>query len=710
MNGVFSRVLEISLSGSVIVLAVLALRLILRKAPRRTVCLLWMLAVLRLLVPFEIESDWSLQPEPVTILPPPVAQEGYFDSGTAPGPVQPELLEDAAEYPIQPVPEETSEPAQILPWVWLVGVGALAVHGAVSYLRLKRRVRDAVILGEGVWIVPGLDTAFVLGFFRPQVYLPVLEDGERELVLLHERQHIRRLDHWWKLAAYAAVSIHWFNPLAWVTYVLLCRDMELACDQETVKGMDNAKRKAYSAALLNCAAKRSGIAACPVAFGEISVKERIKMVLNYKKPGFWVTVVALLAAIAVGVCLLTTPKTDLQRCEQALMTWQEMEVYELHQSQSNIGDAVENAWSEMDYRSIDGEHLMRFSYAEDTGYWYHWKDGKCYVRDFLSQDTEWKGTEWHETEAQEKMVIPWIMWLEWDQLTIHNCEAADDGKTVLMTVDFPTLGPGTLSFHFDDDGELWSVSRSFTDPGSNVSTGTIELVTRDRTKIEEEMGRFGVIPELVQLYSELERVQGLEHLHLITEIKDETGYPGYDSARQEFIRWGNNYYRNYENHGIKGSWVVTALKYGGKIYVRQYSEDGAAPNMDWKQDESREYDNVMLLKEGWNELRVSDIRQEEGDTVITLQRDVAEANNGVATYYSITYDFRLDPVGKLVSLTYSDYSKVIRDDSFGKGVFEGPYQAVTYIMDTPDEELEQRILETIIEVEEVQATAQKRGI
>ena len=224
------------------------------------------------------------------------------------------------------------------------------------------------------------------------------------------------------------------------------------------------------------------------------------------------------------------------------------------------------------------------------------------------------------------------------------------------------------------------------------------------------MGRFGVIPELVQLYSELERVQGLEHLHLITEIKDETGYPGYDSARQEFIRWGNNYYRNYENHGIKGSWVVTALKYGGKIYVRQYSEDGAAPNMDWKQDESREYDNVMLLKEGWNELRVSDIRQEEGDTVITLQRDVAEANNGVATYYSITYDFRLDPVGKLVSLTYSDYSKVIRDDSFGKGVFEGPYQAVTYIMDTPDEELDQRILETMIEVKEVQATAQKRGI
>ena len=295
MDSLFSHILKISLSGSVIVLAVLALRLILRRAPKRAVCLLWMLAVLRLLVPFEIQSDWSLQPEipAVTFTPP--AQAEYFDSGPVLGePVPPEYLEDAVEYPLQqdPVPEKSTEPVEILPWLWLAGVGVLAVHGLVSFRKLKRRVRDSVILEEGVWTCPGLDSAFVLGFFRPRVYLPVLPEEERELVLLHERCHIRRLDHWWKLAAYAAVSLHWVNPLAWVTYILMCRDMELACDQETVKTMDNAKRKAYSAALLRCAVKRSGIAACPVAFGEISVKERIKMVLNYKKPGFWVTVVA----------------------------------------------------------------------------------------------------------------------------------------------------------------------------------------------------------------------------------------------------------------------------------------------------------------------------------------------------------------------------------------------------------------------------------
>ena len=706
MDAVFSRLMEVSGEGSVIVLAVLALRLVLRRAPRRTVCLLWMLAVLRLLVPFKIESDWSLQPEQ-EVFTPPVVQEEYFDSGTAQTPMIPEYLENTVEYPLdQPTVPEKVTVADILPWLWLLGAGLLAVHGAVSYVRLKGRVRDAVVLEEGVWLCPGLDTAFVLGFFRPQIYLPVLDAQERELVLRHERCHIRRLDHWWKLAAYAAVSIHWFNPLVWVTYVLLCRDMELACDQDTVRGMDNAQRRAYSAALLNCAARRSGIAACPVAFGEISVKERIKMVLNYRKPGFWVTVIALVAAVAVGFFLLTSPKelTDLERCEQALMEWQGMDTYQFHQSQSNVGEMAENEWSVTDFWSSGEEHLMRFSYAEDVGFWQNWKDGKSFVRQYGSADAQWADTGWHETESQENVVIPWIMRLDWKALTIHHWEASDEGKTVLLTVDFPTLGAGTMSFHFDDGGELRFVSRNFTNPGSTVIAGTIELLETDRTKIEDEMDRFGVEPELVQLHREIERIQGLENIHLVTDIQDETGNPQYEAARQEFIRWGNNYYRNYENHGSNGSWVCTALKFGGKIYVRQHTEDGVVANMDWEIDESREYDNIQLLKANWTELEVSDIQREsDGSAVITLQGDLTEVNNGIATYYTMTFDFSLDPGGKLISLTYSDYSKVIREE----GVFEGPYQAVTYILDTPKEELEKRILETMVEVKEAQSAAAK---
>lgn len=514
MDAVFGRVLEISLSGSVIVLAVLALRLVLRRAPKRAMCLLWLMAVLRLLMPFEIESNWSLQPKPEVFSG--AAAEApewteYFDSGpvssTVPPEVLEEVLENAVEYPLQQVPtpaKEKAEPMDFLPWIWLAGVGLLAVHGTVSYLELKRRVREAVILEEGVWISPGLDTAFVLGFLRPQVYLPVLPVQERELVLLHERCHIRRLDHWWKLAAYAAVSIHWFNPLVWVLYVLLCRDMELACDQETIRGMDSARRRAYSQALLNCAVKRSGIAACPVAFGEISVKERINMVLNYRKPGFWVTAAALIAAIAVGVCLLSSPKelSDLEKCEQGLKQWQGMETYELHGSSSSVGDYALENWSERTYLSLDGEHLMRHEYGEGLGCWKHWKDGTAYLHEYGSLDALWENTGWQEGSFQESETIPWAMTLRWEDLTVHHCESADDGKTVQLAVEHTRLGPGTMNFCFDDDGALRSISRTFTignDEGlSSVCTDTVELKDCDRTWIEQLYEQHGVKPELVQ--------------------------------------------------------------------------------------------------------------------------------------------------------------------------------------------------------------------
>ena len=693
MEAVFERILQISLSGSVIVLAVLVLRLMLRKAPRRAVCLLWMLAVLRLLVPFEIQSDWSLQPEPVEFAPPTVQTE-YFDSGTSHvGLANPEILGDAVEYPLEPLPEKQAEPKDLLPWLWLAGVGLLAAHGAISYLRMKRRVRGAVILEEGVWVCAGLDTAFVLGFFRPQIYLPVLEAEERELVLLHERQHIRRLDHWWKLAAFAAVSLHWFNPLAWVTYVLMCRDMELACDQETVRGMDNEKRKAYSAALLNCAARRSGIAACPVAFGEISVKERIKMVLNYKKSGFCVTVIALVAAVAVGFFLLTSPKelTDLEKCEQALEKWQQMDAYRFHQSHSFVGDMALNKWSVMDFWSSGGEHLVRSSYVEELVEWNHWKDGRAYVHEFGSLDAEWEDTGWHGGDFQETAVIPWILRLDWDKLTVHSCESANDGKSVLLTVDYPILGPGTMTFQFDDDGKLSMVSRTFTDVTSSVCTATTELVETDRAKIEQDMLAFGVQTELVQLYRELERIQGMEYIHLIIDAVDDSDYPGWDTARQEFIRCGENYYRNYNAKNSEGTMVTTYLKYGGVLHAREYSDEGLVPNRAWERITDRGFDENALLDRDWSQYKVLDIqRREDGSTVITIQGDLNETDE-YTTYFSKTYEFHLDPDGKLTTHVYIGQYRKIIDDYFAQGIFEGTHTATTYIMETPEAELLERI-------------------
>ena len=702
MDDLFSRILEISLSGGIIAAAVLALRLILRRAPRRTVCLLWLLAVLRLLVPFEIQSSWSLQPElPDGAFTPPVREE-YFDSGTVDAPVPPEYLEDAVEYPLQqvPVPEKSTEPVEILPWVWAAGVVLLGIHGVVSYLRLKRRVRDSVILEEGVWLCPGLGTAFVLGFFRPKIYLPILLEGERELVLLHERQHIRRLDHWWKLAAFAAVAVHWFNPLAWVTYILLCRDMELACDQETVKGMDNATRKAYSAALLNCAVKRSGIAACPVAFGEISVRERIKMVLNYKKPGFWVTTIALIAAIAVGVCFLTSPRemTDLEKCQQALKEWQGMDAYRFRVNQSVSGDEALADFYRIEYWSSGGAHLQRFSYAEDLGEWRHWKDGRAYVHEFGSLDAEWEDTGWHGGSFQETEVIPWILRLDWDKLTVHSCESADAGKTILLTVDFPVLGAGTMTFRFNDDGKLDMVSRTFTDVTSSICTATAELVETDREKIGEDMRSFGVPAELAQLYSELERIQGMENIHLIIDAVDDSDYPGWDTARQELIRCGEDYYRNYDVKNSGGTMTTTYLKYGGVLYAQEYSDEGLVPNRDWEQITDRGFGECALLDRDWSSYEVLDIQsREDGSTVITMQGNLNDADE-YTTYYSKIFEFHLDPDGKLTTHIYYGHYRQLVDDYFAQGTFERTQTTTTYIVDTPAEELRERIQEVREEI------------
>ena len=701
MDAVLERILQISLSGSIIVLVVLALRWLLRRAPKRVVCLLWMIAVLRLLVPFEIESSWSLQPavEP-GIFAPVEMPEDYFSSGPVTETVPPEFLENAVIYPLQPLPEKKTEPMDILPWLWLAGVGVLAVHGAASYLRLKKRVRDSVIWEEGVWVCPGLDTAFVLGFFRPRVYLPVLTAEERELVLLHKRCHIRRLDHWWKLAAFAAVTLHWFNPLAWVTYGLLCKDMELACDQETVKGMDNAKRKAYSAALLNCAARRHGIAACPVAFGEISVKERIKMVLNYKKPGFWVTVIALIAAIAVGICLLTSPRelTDLEKCEQGLKQWQEMDAWQFRQSQTNVGGNALSEFYQQEYWSSGAEHLMKFSYAEDLGEWRHWKDGRAFQHQFGSLDAGWEDTGWQGAEFPEEEVIPWVMRLDWNALTVHSCESADDGKTILLTVDFPTLGSGTMSFYFDDAGALRTVSRTFTAVDSTVCTVTIELVETDKGSVKKQMMLNGVYDALVQLYRELERVQGLENIHLIIDAVDDSDYPGWDTARQEFIRCGEDYYRNYDARNPGGTITTTYLKYGGVLHAREHSDEGLVPARAWEQITDRGVGENALLDRDWSQYEVLDIqRREDGSTVITLQGDLNDTDE-YTTYFAKTYEFHLDPDGKLTTHIYVGQYRKIIDDYFAQGIFEGTHRATTYILDTHAEELQERIREVREEI------------
>ena len=312
MKEIFYEILNLSLSAAYLVPVVLVLRLVLKKAPRWTMCLLWGLVALRLVMPFSLESDVSLHPgrEPVTELQNQFAGETARPE-TPPVEMPPAELPEAPALPSEPAKKEL-DLMEILGWVWLAGACAMALYGAVSYVRLKLKVRPSLQVEKRVFICDGIGYPFLLGVLRPKVYLPSnLQEPHLSYVLSHEKAHVKRGDHLWKPLGFALLAIHWFNPLLWVAYVLLCRDIESACDEKVVRDMDNIQKDGYSRALLACSLQgafhRRWISACPVAFGETGVKSRIKSVLHYKQPAFWVLLIAIFACIAVGVFFLTDP-------------------------------------------------------------------------------------------------------------------------------------------------------------------------------------------------------------------------------------------------------------------------------------------------------------------------------------------------------------------------------------------------------------------
>ena len=317
MKELFTELLNLSLSAAYLVPVVLVLRLVLKKAPRWTVCLLWGLVTLRLVMPFSLESSLSLHPgrEPIADLQ--TQWGGDTQPDTLPE-IQPEPLPETPSVTPMPTPapvEEELDLMEILAYVWLAGACAMALYGAVSYVRLKLKVRPSLQVEKRVFVCDGIGYPFLLGVLRPKVYLPSdLEEPHLSYVLSHEKAHVKRGDHLWKPLGFALLTIHWFNPLLWVAYLLLCRDIESACDEKVVRDMNNTQKDGYSRALLACSLQgafhRRWISACPVAFGETGVKTRIKSVLHYKKPAFWVLTVAVLACVAVGVFFLTDPAEE----------------------------------------------------------------------------------------------------------------------------------------------------------------------------------------------------------------------------------------------------------------------------------------------------------------------------------------------------------------------------------------------------------------
>lgn len=318
VSSLFYSVLNASFHGSIVIAAVLLLRLLLRKAPKKYICYLWLLAGLRLLMPFEIQSELSLQPQsvPDTMIrweqPAPLRVE--LDESSQ-RPEQPDAVE-ADSAPAQPAATAETpsapanvnfSPASLVPFLWITVAAAFLVYSLCGYVNLKRKVRRAVKIPGG-WESDGIETAFILGFIRPQIYIPVgMAPETRKHILAHERTHLDKGDHWIKMIGFLALALHWFNPLVWLAYILLCKDIEMACDERVVQFMELSERKEYSTALLNRSTSRIHYAASPVAFGEVSVKSRIQSILNYRKPGFWVGLLSVLAIAFVTVCLVTSP-------------------------------------------------------------------------------------------------------------------------------------------------------------------------------------------------------------------------------------------------------------------------------------------------------------------------------------------------------------------------------------------------------------------
>ena len=326
MEALFLKILSLSLGATYVAAAVIALRFLLKRTPKWIVCAMWGLVAIRLLCPFTLESAVSLAPSPdfrpvplISANQPKTPAQTPRPSAALPAPAGAVQAPTESPAPVPAsapaeTPEESQTPTQsriaLFARVWLLGVAGMLGYLIFSTLRLRRRVGVSIPMAENVRCSESVDTPFVLGVFRPTIYLPASVSPEDvPYVLAHERTHIRRRDHWWKPLGFVLLSVYWFNPVLWLAYVLLCRDIEAACDERVIRDMAAEGRRAYSTALLHCSMSRDAIAACPLAFGETGVKERIRAVASYKKPAFWTILAGIVLGIVIGVCFLTSPET-----------------------------------------------------------------------------------------------------------------------------------------------------------------------------------------------------------------------------------------------------------------------------------------------------------------------------------------------------------------------------------------------------------------
>lgn len=304
----FYDILNMSITAGYLVIAILFLRLILKKAPKWIMGVLWGFVALRLIFPASIESALSIIPSERPILYPelsstiPVIHSGIDTLNSTVNPIIQDNLQSADNVLIF---------SNIIPIIWLIGIAIMLLYTLFSFIHIKRSVCEAVKLRDNIWVGDNVSTPFILGVIKQKIYLPSnMNEDDMAHVIAHEKAHLKRKDHIIKPLGFLLLSVYWFNPILWLAYILMCRDIELACDEKVLRQASEDIKKAYSNALINCSAPKKIISACPVAFGEVGVKARIKNVLSYKKPAFWVIIAAIIICIVTAVCLLTNPITS----------------------------------------------------------------------------------------------------------------------------------------------------------------------------------------------------------------------------------------------------------------------------------------------------------------------------------------------------------------------------------------------------------------
>lgn len=343
MESVFIKILNMSLTAGYLVLALIILRFLLKKAPRWITCVLWAFVAVRLVCPFSFESAVShlpsteVIPEGILLAAKPEINSGISSVNQSLNPIISDIF--------APSPSASANPLQILAFfaavVWLVGIAVMLIYAAVSYMRLHFKVREGVCLRDNIFMCDHVPTPFILGVFRPRIYLPSsLSEEDMEYVIAHENAHLRRRDHIWKPLGYLLLSVHWFNPLLWIAYIMLCRDIEFACDEKVIREMGTQIKQSYSSALINCSVRRRTISVCPLAFGEVGVKGRVKKVLNYKKPAFWIIIVAVVLTVVFGVCYLTDPLNNDTNIDDQTRAFLDMQIAEYYKTERTADNFV----------------------------------------------------------------------------------------------------------------------------------------------------------------------------------------------------------------------------------------------------------------------------------------------------------------------------------------------------------------------------------